>query len=400
LGSSDRLEMWPSTKETAALVRYQHVEQDSGSEDGLEAQSDGSEVDSNLSLPWRSISATVALVCLAGVAVANFPGEEFSPFRSQHAGDVVDEWEKIPNISRVVRRAEGLGPPPARNLRDLFTTYQEYPAEVQPWATASCVIDAVQASAYLGQAVVYLYKAIDYKGLECPDDTPAGCAISVAGFVTSLSWVASYLALASSSCSQAVNPDALCVADWTALMADFGEVATSGAGVQRHCDFKGRISGLLLHLDRDEARHPYWHRFIPAASGPVNTAIDIHRKHHYDQMRSFDIAQCVFDVTNAAAFLVRATIQIRTATLGCPDPRACTIDIMDVISSFSWIARFVSDAASDCAVRGSLKAKCAGDISNLVAAVANGPASGLATTSDCADYPDPMNELLHEPTSR
>ena len=66
-------------------------------------------------------------------------------------------------------------------------------------------------------------------------------------------------------------------------------------------------------------------------------------------MRGFDIAMCVFDVTNAASFLVRATLQIATATVACPEPTACAIDIMDVISSFAWVARFVSLAVSDCA---------------------------------------------------
>ena len=70
---------------------------------------------------------------------------------------------------------------PVRNLRDLFVTYQPYPEQILPFVRTACVIDAVQATAYLGHAVVWLYRAIDYNGLECPENTPAGCAISVAG---------------------------------------------------------------------------------------------------------------------------------------------------------------------------------------------------------------------------
>lgn len=66
-------------------------------------------------------------------------------------------------------------------------------------------------------------------------------------------------------------------------------------------------------------------------------------------MRGFDIAMCVFDVTNAASFLVKATLQIATATVACPEPTACAIDILDVIASFAWVSRFVSLAVSDCA---------------------------------------------------
>eukprot|EP00913_Durusdinium_trenchii_P006723 g6319.t1 len=115
--------------------------------------------------------------------------------------------------------------------------------------------------------------------------------------------------------------------------------------------------------------------------------------------RDFDITMCVFDSTNAASFLVRAILQIRRASIACSNPRNCAIDILDVISSFGWISRFVSMAVSDCMVRGSQKALCAADLSNLVAALSNGPASGMATVSDCAELQNPATELMHEPTA-
>ena len=67
-------------------------------------------------------------------------------------------------------------------------------------------------------------------------------------------------------------------------MADFAEVASSGAAVKRDCDFHGKISGLLLHLDRDHRTHPYWHwqKFIPAGAGP---ALLISRKRHVPQLQ-------------------------------------------------------------------------------------------------------------------
>ena len=37
------------------------------------------------------------------------------------------------------------------------------------------------------------------------------------------------------------------------------------------------------------------------------------------------------------------------------------------------------------------------DLLNLVADVTNGPAAGIATTSDCADMPDPLEEEKHLP---
>jgi len=381
------------TSESSALLRYEQDEQESEIEDGLEADSDGQE---EFYSPWRSITAAVSLLCLGFVVVAFYPRASPSVHLSAGA-DLLEKWEQIPDISKVINRAQRLQPEQhLRNLRDLFVTYQPYPPQALPFVRTECVIDAVQATAYLGHAVVWLYRAIDYTGLECPDNTPAGCAISVAGFIASISWVASYLSLAASSCSDAVNSGALCAADWTALIADMSEIASSGAGVKRHCDYKGQTAGLLL---LNETAKP-WQRFVSSASGPAKTILAITKKEHADTERKFDITQCVMDVTNAASFLVRATLQIATATVGCPDPKACTIDILEVISSFSWVSRFVSMAVADCSTGRHMQARCAGDISNLVAAVANGPAAGMATISDCADYPDPAYELLHEPTAR
>ena len=102
-------------------------------------------------------------------------------------------------------------------------------------------------------------------------------------------------------------------------------------------------------------------------------------------------------VTNAASYIVRAILQIRSAASACPEPRACAINIMNIISSFAWISQFTALAVSDCWSKGSQKALCAADISDMVAAVTNGPAAGIATTSDCADLPDPTDELKHLP---
>ena len=194
---------------------------------------------------------------------------------------------------------------PLRNLNDLF--YESQPEEL-PWIRTECVIDVVQAgvlansadwtliiavrprdalvvqlsagclhaylrvcrqaAAYLGQAVVFLYKAIDYDGLKCPDNSPVGCAASVAGFITSVTWIASYLSFAANACGQAVNSGALCAGDWTALMANFGEMATVGAAVKEDCDFSKNYLALLELVDAPDDT-PAWRAFIPPSA--VNT---------------------------------------------------------------------------------------------------------------------------------
>ena len=60
-----------------------------------------------------------------------------------------------------------------------------------------------------------------------PTELPQG----VAGFITSISWIASYLSFAANACGAAVNSGALCAGDWTALMANFGEMATVACSV-------------------------------------------------------------------------------------------------------------------------------------------------------------------------
>ena len=118
---------------------------------------------------------------------------------------------------------------------------------------------------------MFLYKAIDYDGLKCPDSSPAGCAASVAGFITSVTWIASYLSFAANACGQAVNSGALCAGDWTALMANFGEMATVGAAVKEDCDFSKNYLELLELVDAPPDT-PAWRAFIPpAAAGTVDT---------------------------------------------------------------------------------------------------------------------------------
>ena len=97
--------------------------------------------------------------------------------------NTIQEGEQIPGIDAVVEHAKTLElKQPLRNLNDLF--YESQPEEL-PWIRTECVIDVVQGAAYLGQAVVFLYKAIKYDGIRCPNNSPAGCAASIAGFITS-----------------------------------------------------------------------------------------------------------------------------------------------------------------------------------------------------------------------
>ncbi|CAE7246246.1 unnamed protein product, partial [Symbiodinium microadriaticum] len=133
--------------------------------------------------------AAVATLVLVGV-VAKVSHSSLSKSKTL---DEIENWEELPGMDKVIHKAQALKMDrPLRNLQDLF--YDSQPEEL-PWIRTECVIDTVQAAAYLAQAVVFLYKAIDYDGLECPNNSPVGCAASVAGFITSITWIASYLRL-------------------------------------------------------------------------------------------------------------------------------------------------------------------------------------------------------------
>ncbi|CAK9093492.1 Uncharacterized protein SCF082_LOCUS43985, partial [Durusdinium trenchii] len=353
--------------------------------------------------PFRTRRSWLAVGFLAALAAVLGCLAKFGALTGRPAGDPIDvkasvqHWEEIPGIDEVIEHAKTLElKQPLRHLDDLF--YESQPTEL-PWIRTECVIDVVQAAAYLGQAVVFLYKAIDYPGLKCPNNSPVGCAASVAGFITSITWIASYLSFAASACGNAVKPDALCAGDWTALMANFGEMATVGAAVKEDCDFgKDWVALLADEKDVDIPPHEYWLNFVPKLQAEnAETLIKWDHFNSVQRNRNFDLTQCVMDVTNSASYIVRAILQIRSAALSCPQPRACAINIMNIISSFAWISQFTALAVSDCAKLGNQKALCAADISDMVAAVTNGPAAGVATTSDCADIPVPEEEIHHLP---
>ena len=133
---------------------------------------------------WYFAGAGLALLVVLGVAAKMlYRSPETSLKTKDFDINTIQEWEQIPGIDTVVEHAKTLElKQPLRNLNDLF--YESQPEEL-PWIRTECVIDVIQGAAYLGQAVVFLYKAIKYDGIRCPNNSEAGCAASIAGFITS-----------------------------------------------------------------------------------------------------------------------------------------------------------------------------------------------------------------------
>lgn len=343
-------------------------------------------------------------------------------------GTHLEDWDQK-WISNAVEHAKGLHPErPLRSLKEIF--YQEISetSDDYPFIRTECVIDTVQATTYLMEAIVNLYRAIDQRGKRCAD-SDVGCAVNVAGFITCITWVSAYLSLAASSCAQAVNPGALCSADWLTITGAFGEIATAGAAVGTDCDIPAKWAQRFFGIGITTTRRPYL-KYFPGVRLLKNSTSPIHgggpppRKNDFapprrtaklpppilekvykftalDRARTyrkFDITACVADAFQAASFLIRALLQIRDAAQACPDPRNCAINIMNVISSFAWISHFSVQSVDDCGKQSSQEARCGAEISAMIAALTMSPAAGYATTSDCAANPDPRYELLHEPT--
>ncbi|CAJ1357809.1 unnamed protein product [Effrenium voratum] len=297
-----------------------------------------------------AVVAAVALVAATALAAEKAwlePKQERWP----------EAWEKLPGMEEMVR-AQRL------QLRHLETQ--------DPWTTTECVIDAVQAMSYLGNAVIYLWRAIQF---ECPDQD-VGCAENVGAYMAAVSWVGAYVSMAANACAQAPNPGAACGAQWATLTANLAELAAVGAAVSDNCDFS---SHWAKPHEEEEEEEEILEKFIPGA-GPVKEA---KAKSEAKVKADLDKAACGMDVTNSLSYLVREVLQIREAVHSCPEPRECAMSILSVLASFGWIIRFGALTAVDCPSKEDQPVACTADIADLFAATIGIPTQGLGVGMDC-----------------
>jgi len=305
-----------------------------------------------------------------------------APARSRHAllsGESMAAYARQDRMLADIN-VEEPGTPPGLNQTKLAHT--------------QCVVDVVQASAYLGQAIVWIDKAVTYEGYRCPDDTQRGCTVSVSAVITAMLWLASYLSLTASSCSATLHAKAACAADITGVMANLGEVSTAGTAAADDCKFEDEKPGhALVHkvmeLTHHSADAPLARRLSDDALKDMLDKLSEHKEEKQAERqakhdRSLDLALCVFDTVQGASYVVRAAKQIMGAAIDtCEDPTVCTINVFSIVSSFAWIAQFFSFAAGDCAVKANQAAFCAGDISDLIAATTNLVATAMVLPIDC-----------------
>ncbi|CAE7320255.1 unnamed protein product [Symbiodinium necroappetens] len=108
--------------------------------------------------------------------------------------------------------------------------------------TTTCVIDVTQAMLYLGNAIVYIYRAAI-----CPDTEPLGCTEPVAYAVTALTWLGSFLASASTSCADSLNPASACVA---ATLRDLAAAGSTVFGFKEDCLLTKPLMDSRVYQDR------------------------------------------------------------------------------------------------------------------------------------------------------
>ncbi|CAL1137233.1 unnamed protein product, partial [Cladocopium goreaui] len=106
-------------------------------------------------------------------------------------------------------------------------------------------------------------------------------------------------------------------------------------------------------------------------------------KHNYNTERNFALANCVFDSVAATTWMMRALLSIEEASRNCPEPKACTVDVLYVLGSFSYAAQTLSLAFVDCPKRGKREALCGADISDVVGSMAIFVASTLQAAEYC-----------------
>jgi len=279
---------------------------------------------------------------------------------------------------------------------------------------ADCTIDIAQSLAYIGTVALNVRAAMD----ACPKSSRATCSANIAAIITSLSWCVSYLSFAATSCTHTINAKATCAGSASWVIGAFGEFAFATSAIVADCtnywsevrdDFKSAKEKVEEHTEKWKEHKEklkakvegWWLHHHSKTSTITTTTItttsswrhhwSIHKtlwQNAYGKLkartdRAASISACTFSGVQASSYLVRAALQIRAAAETCPNPQECTIEVMNVISSFAWIANYIALMVSDCPIGSNSKAYCAADSADLVAAVTTLVAGAASVGDDC-----------------
>jgi len=239
--------------------------------------------------------------------------------------------------------------------------------------TGSEIKDA-KCGFHVGQTVLYLTEAglaIGDAAQDCPQIWKSGkaiqgrrkgknainvCAIDIMAIFAGFGWTSFFISDMASMCTTwgKPMPGSECAADITAIIAALLDLGEAAAGVPADCK--------LVNLKQAAHKmHTHWSR------------------KHGVKPKS-EVGWCVIDPIQASYWLFRAALFIKNSEKHCPKGEwaDCSIDALYAVSSFGWAAGFLAMAASDCAPAMNSKAQCAGDITDLVAAVTMVSAQSIA----------------------
>jgi hypothetical protein len=174
-----------------------------------------------------------------------------------------------------------------------------------------------------------------------PNDNNEMCVIGLLDLFSGMLWVGDYMASAATECGLHVIPQAGCVAESLAIGANMLEIGRFAIDINRTC-----IPRFAQVFDEQTA-------------GVGSTQ---------------NIGACLMDVDIESASLERTSMEIMALFQECQlkDPRACFVDIFNLIGNFAWAAQFLTASILDCSpevVFDLAGAVCSEAISNTIAEV-------------------------------
>lgn len=327
-------------------------------------------------------TAALALALLASAALLASSAPRHRGDAVRHAGLLSDEsleaWERL---NRFLADTDASQPAAKKQFSLSFNNTKLYYTQ--------CVVDITQSAAYLGQAMVLIDKSLTYEGYQCPDSSRRGCAVMVQAVNTCMIWLASYLSLAASSCAASINPEAACAADVTGIAANLAELATVSTAASDDCYFgdPSNVSADSVLAVLNRTRHLDYSnlgRRLDGAGPLARLVANMKAKEQQQHERDVDVAMCVFDAVQGASYVVRAVKQVIGAIEdGCLDPKVCSVNVLNLVSSFAWTAQFISLLVGDCSTQTHQPAYCAADISDIAASTASLVATSISLEMDC-----------------
>ncbi|CAK0906621.1 unnamed protein product [Prorocentrum cordatum] len=305
-----------------------------------------------------------------------------------------------------------------------------------------CALDIVQSVNYLGRAGLQITQAVKtckpiYNSVgseNYPDNAyiRTACAADASGIISSFSFVATFLSLAASHCSQTLNLPAICASSATGLVAALAKVSVEAATMAANCE-GGTVykpgplpaaagSDAVWQNDRrltqtveqqmsqaSQTLEDTW-QALTALNESLGESLNLTDPAYEKQLRmerDGELATCVIDATQASTYLAQMGVAIQKAAKGCPlqeslekvpgadvlNTNMCAESVLEIISSLFNAGAFVAGAISHCALGINTQALCAQGAVGVVAATTELVKFLISMESACTEFPPILDAL-------